>query len=225
MCTTPNRLKAQGLAQSSRWTGAIRPAQNQRNFNCQTNAPPFVRSTASRQAERSFSCSSSASEGVKRRSNFHISPNASGAGHNPENIPANPPPSSPKQPDGPQPAPKHPPSVRQNNRWRPFRRLKANRVQCHARKLPRPRPPRKPNIAPRASASQCAAPATKMEPSKAYMGSARLRTDIPKLADLYLSGRLKLDEMISGAYPLEKINDAIADSRGGESLRNVIIFE
>ena len=57
------------------------------------------------------------------------------------------------------------------------------------------------------------------------MGSARLRTDIPKLADLYLSGRLKLDEMISGTYPLEKINDAIADSRGGESLRNVIVFE
>ena len=57
------------------------------------------------------------------------------------------------------------------------------------------------------------------------MGSARLRTDIPKLADLYLSGRLKLDEMISGVYPLEKINEAIADSRGGRSLRNVIVFD
>ena len=57
------------------------------------------------------------------------------------------------------------------------------------------------------------------------MGSARLRTDVPKLAGLYLSGRLKLDEMISGCYPLEKINDAIADSRRGESLRNVVVFD
>lgn len=57
------------------------------------------------------------------------------------------------------------------------------------------------------------------------MGSARLRRDIPKLADLYLSGRLKLDEMISGVYPLEKINEAVADARAGEALRNVIVFD
>ena len=57
------------------------------------------------------------------------------------------------------------------------------------------------------------------------MGSTRLRRDIPRLADLYLSGRLKLDEMISGAYPLEKINEAAADARAGEALRNVIVFD
>lgn len=56
------------------------------------------------------------------------------------------------------------------------------------------------------------------------MGSSRLRTDVPKLAELYLSGRLKLDEMISGCRPLEKINEAIEDSRAGGSLRNVIVF-
>lgn len=56
------------------------------------------------------------------------------------------------------------------------------------------------------------------------MGSARLRRDVPRLADLYLSGRLKLDELISGAYPLEKINEAAADARTGAALRNVIVF-
>jgi len=57
------------------------------------------------------------------------------------------------------------------------------------------------------------------------MGSARLQTDIPKLVDLYQNGRLKLDELITGRYPLEKINDAIESARNGEALRNVIIFD
>ena len=42
------------------------------------------------------------------------------------------------------------------------------------------------------------------------MGSARIAVDIPNLVDLYRQGRLKLDELISGRYPLEQINEAIA---------------
>ncbi|HEX2834233.1 MAG TPA: Zn-dependent alcohol dehydrogenase [Thermoanaerobaculia bacterium] len=56
------------------------------------------------------------------------------------------------------------------------------------------------------------------------MGGTRLHTDIPRLVDLYLRGRLKLDELISGRYSLEQSNEAIAGVQSGEALRNVIVF-
>ena len=56
------------------------------------------------------------------------------------------------------------------------------------------------------------------------MGSGRVQIDIPYLVTLYQQGRLKLDELISGRYPLEDINEAIASARRGEALRNVIVF-
>ena len=56
------------------------------------------------------------------------------------------------------------------------------------------------------------------------MGSARPAIDVPKIVALYRDGRLKLDELITGRYPLEAINDALASSRSGEALRNVIVF-
>jgi Zn-dependent alcohol dehydrogenase len=56
------------------------------------------------------------------------------------------------------------------------------------------------------------------------MGSARLPVDVPKLVALYREGRLKLDELITGRYPLDQINEAIASSRSGAALRNVIVF-
>lgn len=56
------------------------------------------------------------------------------------------------------------------------------------------------------------------------MGSARINIDIPTLVDLYQQGRIKLDELISGRYPLAEINDAMASVKRGEALRNVIVF-
>lgn len=56
------------------------------------------------------------------------------------------------------------------------------------------------------------------------MGSARLSEAVPRLVDLYERGRLKLDELITGRYPLERIEDAIADARSGGSLRNLIVL-
>ena len=56
------------------------------------------------------------------------------------------------------------------------------------------------------------------------MGSARIAVDIPNLVALYLEGRLKLDELISGRYPLEQINEAIASVSSGTTIRNVIVF-
>jgi len=42
--------------------------------------------------------------------------------------------------------------------------------------------------------------------------------------ELYQQGRLKLDEMVSGRYPLERINEAIDSTRSGAAIRNVITF-
>jgi len=56
------------------------------------------------------------------------------------------------------------------------------------------------------------------------MGSTRLDIDVPALVDLYKQGRLKLDELVSGRFPLEKINEAIAGVTKGTALRNVILF-
>jgi len=57
------------------------------------------------------------------------------------------------------------------------------------------------------------------------MGDSRIATDIPALVDLYRSGDLQLDELITGRYPLELINEAIAEVNRGEALRNVIVFD
>ena len=56
------------------------------------------------------------------------------------------------------------------------------------------------------------------------MGGARIRDDIPKLIALYEVGVLKLDELISGRYPLEQINEAIASVKRGDALRNIVVF-
>jgi Zn-dependent alcohol dehydrogenase len=56
------------------------------------------------------------------------------------------------------------------------------------------------------------------------MGSTRLGIAVPTLVDLYRRGRLKLDELITERYPLERINEAIEASGRGDALRNVIVF-
>ena len=56
------------------------------------------------------------------------------------------------------------------------------------------------------------------------MGSNRFRVDMPRLCDLYLDGRLKLDELVSARIKLEEINDGFAAMKAGEVARSVIIF-
>ena len=56
------------------------------------------------------------------------------------------------------------------------------------------------------------------------MGSARIQVDIPSLVSLYQQGRLQLDELISGRFRLEDINEAIEGVKKGEALRNVVVF-
>ena len=51
-----------------------------------------------------------------------------------------------------------------------------------------------------------------------------LKRDIPWIIDLYHQGRLKLDELVSGKWSIEQINEAIEDTKTGSARRNVIIF-
>jgi S-(hydroxymethyl)glutathione dehydrogenase/alcohol dehydrogenase len=56
------------------------------------------------------------------------------------------------------------------------------------------------------------------------MGSNRFRVDMPRYVDLYLSGRLKLDELVSARIRLDEINDGFDAMRRGEVARSVIEF-
>jgi S-(hydroxymethyl)glutathione dehydrogenase/alcohol dehydrogenase len=56
------------------------------------------------------------------------------------------------------------------------------------------------------------------------MGSADPAREIPRIAGLYRDGGIKLDELVTATYPLERINDAMAAMRAGEALRNVIVM-
>jgi S-(hydroxymethyl)glutathione dehydrogenase/alcohol dehydrogenase len=56
------------------------------------------------------------------------------------------------------------------------------------------------------------------------MGSNNFRADIPHLIDLYMKGRLYLDELVSAEIPLEEINDAYATVDAGQAKRIVVRF-
>jgi NDMA-dependent alcohol dehydrogenase len=55
-------------------------------------------------------------------------------------------------------------------------------------------------------------------------GASRPRIEIPRLIDLYRAGRLKLDELLTRAYPFSQINEAYADLERGELARGVVTF-
>lgn len=55
-------------------------------------------------------------------------------------------------------------------------------------------------------------------------GSSRPRVDIPRLIDLYRSGKLKLDELLTRRYPFEQINHAYEALERGEVARSVVTF-
>ncbi len=57
------------------------------------------------------------------------------------------------------------------------------------------------------------------------MGSSRYQLDIPRYADLYLRGRLNLDDMVSRRIGLDRIDDAFKAMQAGELIRAVIVFD
>lgn len=58
-----------------------------------------------------------------------------------------------------------------------------------------------------------------------FYGSGRPREDIPALAEMYLQGKLKLDELLTRRYRLDEINEAFAALDRGEVARSVVVFD
>jgi S-(hydroxymethyl)glutathione dehydrogenase/alcohol dehydrogenase len=56
------------------------------------------------------------------------------------------------------------------------------------------------------------------------MGSNRFRVDMPRYIDMYLDGRLKLDELVSRRITLDEVNDGFDAMKSGELARSVIVF-
>jgi len=56
-------------------------------------------------------------------------------------------------------------------------------------------------------------------------GSVRPNIDFPWLVDLYLAGRLKIDELVSRTYTLAEINDGFVALRSGQVARGVVVFD
>ena len=55
-------------------------------------------------------------------------------------------------------------------------------------------------------------------------GGARGRTDVPKIVDWYMAGKIEIDPMITHTMPLEDINTAFDLMHEGKSIRSVILF-
>ncbi len=55
-------------------------------------------------------------------------------------------------------------------------------------------------------------------------GSVRPNVDFPRLVDLYMDGRLKIDQLISRTYKLDEINDGFKALRSGQVARGVVVF-
>jgi len=55
-------------------------------------------------------------------------------------------------------------------------------------------------------------------------GGARGRTDVPKIVDWYMDGRINIDDLITHVMPLERINEAFDLMHAGESIRSVVVY-
>jgi S-(hydroxymethyl)glutathione dehydrogenase/alcohol dehydrogenase len=55
-------------------------------------------------------------------------------------------------------------------------------------------------------------------------GGARGRTDVPKIVDWYMGGKIEIDPMITHTLTLERINEAFELMHSGESIRSVVVY-
>ena len=56
-------------------------------------------------------------------------------------------------------------------------------------------------------------------------GGARGRTDVPKIVDWYMEGKLNIDDLITHRLPLDRINEGFDLMKSGESIRSVVLFD
>jgi S-(hydroxymethyl)glutathione dehydrogenase/alcohol dehydrogenase len=55
-------------------------------------------------------------------------------------------------------------------------------------------------------------------------GGARGRSDVPRIVDWYMDGKIDIDSLITHTLPLERINDAFDLMHRGESIRSVVVY-
>ena len=55
-------------------------------------------------------------------------------------------------------------------------------------------------------------------------GGAKGRTDVPKIVDWYMDGKINIDDLITHTMPLADINDAFDLMHAGESIRSVVVY-
>ena len=55
-------------------------------------------------------------------------------------------------------------------------------------------------------------------------GNANPRRDIPRILDLYMNGRVLLDELVTNTYTLDDINQGYEDMRNGTNIRGMVVF-
>jgi S-(hydroxymethyl)glutathione dehydrogenase/alcohol dehydrogenase len=55
-------------------------------------------------------------------------------------------------------------------------------------------------------------------------GGARGRTDVPKIVDWYMDGKINIDDLITHRLPLERINEGFDLMKSGESIRSVVVY-
>jgi len=55
-------------------------------------------------------------------------------------------------------------------------------------------------------------------------GGARGRTDVPKIVDWYMEGKLNIDDLITHVMPIERVNEAFDLMHAGKSIRSVVTF-
>jgi S-(hydroxymethyl)glutathione dehydrogenase/alcohol dehydrogenase len=55
-------------------------------------------------------------------------------------------------------------------------------------------------------------------------GGVKGRTQVPKIVDWYMEGKIRIDELITHTLPLDRINDAFNLMHRGESIRSVVTF-
>ena len=56
-------------------------------------------------------------------------------------------------------------------------------------------------------------------------GGAKGRTDVPKIVDWYMDGKINIDDLITHTMPLNEINRAFDLMHSGESIRSVVLFD
>ena len=57
-----------------------------------------------------------------------------------------------------------------------------------------------------------------------FYGSTRQRVDLPRMFDLYQSGHLKLDELVTKTYKIDDAQEAFDDLIAGKNARGVLVF-